>query len=108
LIRSTDSFFPMPIFLPAGRPTLLIRKPAFERSGITRHALDERLGLTADEFRVENELVCLGPIAEEDAMQAVIAELEGAGLTYFEDFFELSGNWPEWLAIHVMGLRGSA
>lgn len=98
----------MPIFLSAGHPTLLIRKQAFERSGLTRHALDERLGLTADEFCVEGELVCVGPIAEDDALQAVIAELEGAGLAYFEDFFELSGNWPEWLALHVMALRRSA
>lgn len=98
----------MPIFLPAGHPILLIRKGAFERSGITRSALDERLGLTADEFRVEGELVCVGPIAEEDALQEVIGELEGAGLTYFEDFFELSGNWPEWLALHALALRDNA
>lgn len=98
----------MPIFLPAGHPTLLIRKRAFEQSGITRAALDERLGLTAEEFRVEGELVCVGPIAEENALQELIADLEGAGLTYFDDFFEFSGNWPEWLAIHVMALRNGA
>lgn len=98
----------MPIFLPAGHPTLLIRKRAFERSGITRSALDERLGLTPDEFRVEGDLVCVGPIAEESALQEVISELEGAGLAYFEDFFELSGNWPDWLALHVMALRDGA
>ena len=25
-----------------------------------------------------------------------------SGLTYFEDFFELSGNWPEWLRLFVV------
>ena len=25
------------------------------------------------------------------------------GLTYFDDFFELSGNWPEWLKLFATG-----
>ena len=33
----------------------------------------------------------------------LIAELEQIGLVYFDDFFELSGNWPEWLRIHASG-----
>ncbi len=98
----------MPLSLPAGHPALVIRKDAFEQSGITRAAIDERLGLTADEFRVEGELVCVGPIPEDDAMQDLIADLEEAGLTYFEDFFELTGNWPEWLTVHVMARRTTA
>ena len=36
-------------------------------------------------------------------MQDLIADLEDAGLTYFEDFFELTGNWPDWLSVFVMG-----
>lgn len=95
----------MPLYLPAGHPALIIRKDAFERSGLTRSAIDERLGLTADEFRVEGALVCIGPIPEDDAMQDLIADLEDAGLTYFEDFFELTGNWPDWLDVHVMARR---
>ena len=95
----------MPLYLPAGHPALIIRKDAFERSGLTRAAIDERLGLTADEFRVEGALVCIGPIPEDDAMQDLIADLEDAGLTYFEAFFELTGNWPDWLAVHVMARR---
>ena len=34
---------------------------------------------------------------------ALIEELEGLGLRYFDDFFELSGNWPEWLKLFAMG-----
>jgi hypothetical protein len=98
----------MPISVPAGRPALVILKDAFERSGLTRAAIDERLGLTADEFRVEGTLICIGPIPEDDAMQDLIADFEEAGLTYFEDFFELTGNWPEWLSLFVMAHRDGA
>ena len=27
---------------------------------------------------------------------------ESNGLVYFEDVFELSGNWPEWLRLYAM------
>lgn len=89
----------MPIPLKTGHPSLLIRKAAFERAGLTRVAFDERLGLTPDEFLVEAELIVIGPIHEEDAFQSLLDELEAAGLVHFEDFFDLGGNWPEWLAL---------
>lgn len=92
----------MPLPVPAGLPTLFIQRAAFERAGITRAALDERLGLTADEFRVEGQLIAVGPIMDEERLSEVIAELEGAGLAYFDDFFELSGNWPDWLRLLAM------
>ena len=92
----------MPLDIPHDAPTLLVRREAFERAGLTRQALDERLGLTPDEFRVEGDLVAVGPIYDDDALGAVIAQLEGMGLAYFEDVFELSGNWPAWLRVLVM------
>jgi hypothetical protein len=95
----------MPLDLAAGQPTLLIRKPAFERAGLVRQAFDDRLNLTADEFRVEGELIAIGPIYDENALGEVVAELEGAGLAYFDDFFELSGNWPAWLRVLAMSVR---
>lgn len=93
----------MPINIPAGSPTLVVRKDAFERVGLTRAALDERLNLTADEFRVEGSLVAIGPLVGDTALTALIEELETLGLEYFEDFFELSGNWPEWLGLFALG-----
>lgn len=96
----------MPLELPAKQPCLLIRRPAFERAGITRSAIDERLGLTDQEFRVEGELIVVGPIHDNDAMQQMTVDLEAAGLVYFEDFFDLSGNWPEWLILYAKDLRG--
>ena len=48
-------------------------------------------------------LVVVGPLVGEDAFADLIGELESTGLVYFEDFFELSGNWPEWLRVLVMG-----
>ena len=91
----------MAVDVPVGAPTLFIRKSAYDRSGLTRAALDERLGLTAEEFRVERELVVIGPVHAGDDFTALVDELEQLGLVYFDDFFELSGNWPEWLRIYA-------
>jgi hypothetical protein len=88
----------MPLTIPAGAPTLFIRRPAYEKSGLTRADLDTRLGLTSDEFRVEGDLVAIGPIYGGDVGD-LIEELERLGLIYFDDFFELSGNWPEWIGV---------
>jgi hypothetical protein len=97
----------MPLDVPAGAPTLFIRKGAYDRSGLTRAALDERLGLTADEFRVERDLIAIGPIPGADDLQSLLEELEGLGLVYFDDFFELSGNWPEWLRLYASSEGGA-
>jgi hypothetical protein len=95
----------MPLQIEAGAPTLFLRRAAYEKSGLTRAALDERLGLTPDEFRVEGNLIAIGPIysSDGDALGDLIAELEGMGLVYFDDFFELTGNWPEWLKVLAAG-----
>lgn len=87
----------MPLPVPNGAPSLLIRRAAYERTGLSRLALDERLGLTPDEFRVEGNLVVIGPVSGEESLTEVVGELEALGLVYFDDFFELSGNWPSWL-----------
>jgi hypothetical protein len=92
----------MPIAVAVDRPTLFILKAAFERVGLTRSALDERLNLTPDEFQVEGELIAIGPIHDEAALSDLLAELEGLGLEYFEEFYELSGNWPTWLRLFAM------
>ena len=92
----------MPLDVKTGAPTLFIRREAFERIGLTRAQLDDRLGLTADEFRVEGELVAVGPLVGEAGIEDLVAELEGLGLAYYDEFFELSGNWPEWLRLLAM------
>jgi hypothetical protein len=93
----------MAITVATGAPTLFLRRAAYESSGLSRAALDERLGLTPEEFTVEGELVAIGPIygTDGDALGDLISELEGMGLVYFDDFFELTGNWPDWLKILV-------
>jgi hypothetical protein len=80
----------------------LIRKEAFERASLTRAAVDEWLELTPDEFRIEGTLIAIGPVYADDALQALVSALEDKGLVYFDDFFEMSGNWPEWLSLHAM------
>lgn len=89
----------MALHVPAGAPSLLIRRDAYERSGLTRAALDERLGLTDDEFRVEGNLVVVGPLVGDDALTSLIDELESLGLSHYDDFFELPGSWPDWLRL---------
>ncbi|HEV8445780.1 MAG TPA: hypothetical protein VGQ44_03140 [Gemmatimonadaceae bacterium] len=95
----------MPLPIQHGAPSILVLKRAYEESGIARATIDERLGLTPEEFRVEGGLVVIGPIygGGGDAVADVIAALERAGLRYFDDFFELSGNWPEWLRVLAAG-----
>ncbi|MBV9879632.1 MAG: hypothetical protein JO180_04010 [Gemmatirosa sp.] len=97
----------MPLDIAAGHPTLLIRRDAFERAGLTRAQLDERLNLTDAEFRVEGAVVAVGPLVGEAGLETLVAELEALGLAYFDDFFELSGNWPEWLRLYVLGTSGT-
>ena len=89
----------MPIPLTQGIPTLLFRREAYERARLTRAALDDRLGLTDAEFVVEGDLVAIGPIYDVDALGALVQELEELGLVYYDDFFEMSGGWPEWLTL---------
>jgi hypothetical protein len=96
----------MPLPVTQGVPTLFIRRAAYERSGLTRASLDERLGLTDAEFQVDGDLVALGPIYDVEALGTLVDELEAAGLGYYEDFFELSGSWPEWLQIVVRASDG--
>lgn len=96
----------MPLQLPVGRAVVLIRQSAFERIGLTRLALDERYNLTDQEFRVEDGLIALGPLPSEDMLPELVADLENSGLIYFDDFFELSGNWPDWLALYARGAQG--
>lgn len=80
-------------------PSLLVRREAYERVGLSRLAIDERLGLTQDEFRVEGGLVIIGPIYDEDALDRLVQHLEELGLRHFDDFFDMSGNWPDWLKL---------
>ncbi len=97
----------MPLEVPPLAPTLFVRKTAFERIGLTRAAFDERLNLTDDEFRMEGDLIAIGPLPGESTLTDLIDEMESAGLQYFDDFFELSGNWPDWLRLYVMSAGDS-
>lgn len=92
----------MPVTVDAGRPIILIRKASYENAGIIRAELDSRFNLTDEEFRVEGNLIVVGPLPSDDLVAPVVEYLEAAGLIYFDDFFELSGNRPDWLHIYVM------
>jgi hypothetical protein len=97
----------MPLSVKQGVPTLFFRREAYEHSGLTRVQLDTRLGLTDAEFVVEGDLIAIGPIYDVEALGTLVDELEALGLTYYDDFFEMSGSWPEWLEVLVRA-RGGA
>jgi hypothetical protein len=96
----------MPLALTPHASTLLLRKEAFERAQLTRQIVDDWLNLTPEEFRVEGGLIAVGPIFDAEGMQSLVNALEDKGLVYFDDFFELPGNWPEWVALLAMEQRG--
>ena len=98
----------MPLDIPAAAPTMLVRKEAFERAALTRTEIDRRFNLTPDEFRAEGELLAIGPLHGDDDITALAELLEGAGLAYFDDFFDLSGTWPPWLRLFAMASRAAA
>lgn len=93
----------MPLEVPAGQSMLFLRKDAYERSGLSREAIDVRLNLAPDEFRVEGSLVIVGPFPDDVELRGVLDELEAVGLVYFDEYFELSGNWPPWLRLFAAG-----
>ncbi|MDQ8164922.1 MAG: hypothetical protein P3A28_04080 [Gemmatimonadota bacterium] len=96
----------MPIPLMNSAPTLLVRRDAFERAGLSRASIDRALTLTDEEFRVERDLVAIGPIYSDDGLTALVQAFEEAGLVFYEDFFELSGNWPDWLSLLAASRAG--
>jgi hypothetical protein len=91
----------MPISVTRDRPTVFVRREAFERVGLERHAIDARFNLTDEEFMVEGGLIAIGPLPSDDMLSDLVIQLETIGLRYFDDFFELSGNWPEWIGVFV-------
>jgi hypothetical protein len=95
----------MPLELSHSRAVVLIRQSAFERAKLARKPIDERYNLTDQEFRVEDGLIALGPLPSEDMLPELIDDLENSGLVYFDDFFELSGNWPDWLVLYARGVK---
>jgi hypothetical protein len=52
----------MPLPIPFGQATVLIRREAFEREQLERHLIDQRFNLTDAEFRVEGDLILIGPL----------------------------------------------
>ena len=91
----------MPIELAHNRGAILIRRSAFEQANLARSTIDERYNLTDEEFHVEEDLIVIGPLPSEDMIPQMIEDLEESGLTYFDDFFDLSGNWPDWLSLYA-------
>jgi hypothetical protein len=92
----------MPLSISAGLPTVLLKRDAFERAGLVRSEIDNQFNLTDAEFRVEGDLIAIGPLPSGDMVGPLIEFLESRGIAYYDDLFELSGNWPEWLRLYAM------
>jgi len=94
----------MPIPVSSALPTVFIKREAFEQKGLLRTDIDSRFNLTDEEFRVEGNLVAIGPLASDDMIAPLVDYLEEHGLEYFSDYIELSGNWPPWLRLVAIAL----
>lgn len=92
----------MPLSVANSLATIFVRKSAFETGSLARAEIDQRFNLTDEEFRVEGELIAIGPLPSDDMVGPVLEYFESKGLVYYDDFFELSGNWPEWLRVYAM------
>jgi hypothetical protein len=92
----------MPLSVANGLTTIFVRKAAFETANLIRAEIDDRFNLTDQEFRVEGGLIVIGPVPSDDMVGPMLEYFEAKGLVYFEDVFELSGNWPEWLRLYAM------
>jgi hypothetical protein len=92
----------MPLSVRAGLPVLFIRKEAFERESLARSEIDEQFNLTDAEFRVEKGLGAIGPLPSDEMIGPMIEYFEQKGIAYYDDMFELSGNWPDWLQLFAM------
>ena len=92
----------MPLAVTQGLATIFIRKEVFERMDLGRTEIDSRFNLTDQEFRVEGTLIAIGPLPSDDMVGPILEYLEAKGLVYFDDVFELSGNWPGWLRLYAM------
>lgn len=92
----------MPLSVSSGLPTLFIARDAFERVSLIRSEIDAMFNLTDAEFVVEGNLIAIGPLPSDDMVGPMVEYFEGKGLVYYDDMFELSGNWPSWLRIYAM------
>lgn len=92
----------MPLAVTQGLATVFIRKDAFERAGLSRSEIDSKFNLTDQEFRVEGGLIAIGPLPSDDMVGPMMEYFEQKGLAYFDEVFELSGNWPAWLRLYAM------
>src|SRR6185436_19503420 len=74
---------------------IVIRKRALARLNI-----DERKLLSLMEaktpYDADPELVSFGPHFGEEAAEAFVRRLKGAGLEYAQDFFQAPSDVPEW------------
>ena len=92
----------MPLQITTGLPTVFVKKDAFERAGLARTEIDARFNLTDAEFKVDGSLIVIGPLPSDEMIGPLLEYLEEKGLAYYDDVFEMSGNWPEWLRLYAM------
>ena len=92
----------MPLQITTGLPTVFVKKEAFERASLARTEIDARFNLTDAEFKVDGSLIVIGPLPSDEMIGPLLEYLEEKGLAYYDDVFEMSGNWPEWLRLYAM------
>jgi hypothetical protein len=46
--------------------------------------------------------VAIGPIYDDEGLEKLIEAFEGLGLELYDDYFEMTGNWPAWVTLFGM------
>lgn len=55
---------------------------------------------------MERDLLSSARSLAVESLTALVELFEHRGLVYFDDFFEMSGNWPEWLSVFAVVRAG--
>jgi hypothetical protein len=79
---------------------IVIRRKALSRLGIDDRALSSLMEAESP-LDSDSDLISFGPHFGEEAANEFIRRLNGAGLEYAEDFFQVPTDVPEWCGVSV-------
>jgi len=79
---------------------LVVRKDALLERGVSLEKLLVAMKVEAP-LDSDDRLISFGPSFGQEALDGLVRELLGLGLQYFDDFFEVVGDYPAWCRFKV-------